>query len=107
MEQLIQAIPAIEQLSKIGIGVVSTLILILGAVWYLYQLKPLIENNTKAIELMSQSLTLLGEVVNKTSDKIIQHDERSVHMQSDILDLCEQVNCLQRDVSEIKGQLRK
>jgi len=95
-----------EQVSKLGLGFVSACILIFGAAWFMWQLKPLIENNTKAIEAMSNTVEMFGTILTKTSDKVIAHDERSISIQHEVTGLAEQVNGLQKDVSEIKGQLR-
>lgn len=103
MEDLIALI---KQASEVGIGLVCTVVLIYAAIMGFFQIRPLIANNTKALELMTEAVKMQGEAISKLSDRLIAHDERAIAMQNDMWDLCERVNCLQRDVSELKGRLQ-
>lgn len=95
----------IERGAKLGFGIISTAILIGGAVWYVYQLKPILEGVTNALVMLTKVLEQYGGKADKTNDVIVVHDARAIEIKDDLSDLKSDVNHLRQDVAQIKGIL--
>ena len=105
VEQIDVILTLIERVAKLGFGIISTAILIAGAVWYVYQLKPVLENNTAALTMLTKVLEQYVGKADKMNEIVVVHDARSVEISGDLDKLKGQVGHLQNDVAQIKGIL--
>lgn len=97
MEQL-------KLISEVGTGVLMTSLVAWMVYYNTVQIKPLltkynelISNSTKATEAVSESVKLLSSVVEKVSDKLVGHDERSIGNQKILFDICSGVNDIRKE----------
>lgn len=95
----------VERAAKLGFGIISTAILIGGAVWYVYQLKPILEGMTNAVVMLTKVLEQQCSKTDKTNEVIVVHDARAIEIHNDLDNINNKVDGLQRDVAQIKGIL--
>lgn len=105
--------PLIEKLLNYGAATLCTIVLLLGMVWHFWKLKPamdvqnqLILNNTMAIQVLGTSSHATAVILDKLSDKLICHDERSLGFQQHIVIFSENIEHIKENMSTMDSTVR-
>ena len=104
IDKLPEYLPVIKEVANLGIGLIVTMVFLGLVIYFAKKIHPLIvsqntliDNNTRATESVSQSVTYLGGILREITQTFGSHDQRAANMQLDIGDI-------QRDIIEIKLQ---
>ncbi|MDR3563496.1 MAG: hypothetical protein P4N59_18965 [Negativicutes bacterium] len=98
--------PIVKEVINLGVAVVVALVFVAFAIWLLIwsakKVHPilvvqnqLIANNTNATEAVSQSVTILGDILKEVTLRFAVHDEKTAEIKQDI-------DSLQKDISILK-----
>lgn len=84
--------PFVKELLNYGISTLCTVALLYGLGWYFRKLKPtldaqnqLIQNSTLVTQALSDCLKANTLILDKVSDKLIAHDERTLSLQQHVI----------------------
>jgi peptidoglycan hydrolase CwlO-like protein len=98
--------PVVREAINLGVAVVVALVFVVFAIWLivwaartihpiLLAQNQLIANNTNATEAVSQSVTILGDILKEVTLRFANHDEKTAEIKQDI-------DSLQKDISGLK-----
>lgn len=101
VEQVSMLFPMLEKILNYGLAVVCTLFLLFGIGWHFVKLKPVMEaqnliisNNTVATTALSEQMKANTLILEKVSDKLIAHDERSIALHNNTVSVLDGINAI-------------
>lgn len=113
MENALQLMPVIEKLLNYGVATMCAVTLLVGLGWHFWKIKPVLDaqnqliiNNTAATLALSESSKATTLILDKVSDKLIAHDERSLSLMQHCVTFSEGLEYIKENMATMESTVR-